>query len=319
MRHLPNVQGLSCGSPFTKLKRRHHCRLCGTVLCASCSLGLNTEQAADICLLWKENRDNPDDPILMSGKDDLRMCKVCFGDLTDVQLREQHIQDRNRQRRKGVPGVAKVAKTMQENIAYCMEVLPMYKELAMALLDFKRRDEYDSAVALREAILRRCQAVGMEAKKLKAANIQLKHEVGTDSFNMRGRMMARCTEFLQEHMMGMARLPNREEIESYVPPEEEAEELPKEEQEAPLGTILVEITYDTLGLRGVVPIGMLIMHVVQANGLVIENKSGVCDPFVYVCTCVRVYVCSCVRVFVCSCVRVYVCTRVRVYIYFPFF
>ena len=216
----------------------------------------------------------------MSGKDDLRMCKVCYGDLTDVQQREQHIQDRNRQGRKGKPGVAKVAQTMQENIAYCMKVLPDYKDLAMALLDFKRRDEYDDAVAMRESILRRCQAVGVEAKKLKAANTQLKHEVDTDSFRMRGRMMARCTEFLQEHMMGMARLPKREEIESYVPPEEELEEVPPEEQAAPLGTILVEVTYDITGIRGVVPMGMLIVHVVQANGLVIENKSGVCDPFV---------------------------------------
>jgi hypothetical protein len=76
---------------------------------------------------------------------------------------------------------------------------------------------------LREGVLRRCQAVGVEAKKLKAANTQLKDEIGTDFYMVRARMLKRCAEFLQEHMMGMARLPKREEIENYKPPEEEEE------------------------------------------------------------------------------------------------
>jgi hypothetical protein len=44
----------------------------------------------------------------------------------------------------------------------------------------------------------------------------------------------------------------------------------------------VELNYDTVALRGTEPIGMLILHVVQVSGLVVDTKSGVCDPFVQV-------------------------------------
>ena len=34
-----------CGSKFTTMRRRHHCRLCGDVLCSKCSLGLDVKSA----------------------------------------------------------------------------------------------------------------------------------------------------------------------------------------------------------------------------------------------------------------------------------
>lgn len=88
---------LNCFKPFTAFRRKHHCRFCGQIYCADCTLFISYTQ-------YKEQRENKDALIMNDGKsydDKLRVCKPCYSDvvvyLSDDSMSsssdEQEIED----------------------------------------------------------------------------------------------------------------------------------------------------------------------------------------------------------------------------------
>lgn len=68
---------LNCFKPFTAFRRKHHCRFCGQIYCADCTLFISYTQ-------YKTQRENKDALIMNDGKsydDKLRVCKPCYSDV----------------------------------------------------------------------------------------------------------------------------------------------------------------------------------------------------------------------------------------------
>lgn len=68
---------LNCFKPFTAFRRKHHCRFCGQIYCADCTLFISYTQ-------YKAQREKKDALIMKDGKsydDKLRVCKPCYSDV----------------------------------------------------------------------------------------------------------------------------------------------------------------------------------------------------------------------------------------------
>ena len=104
----------SCDSPFTFLRRRHHCRICGQVFCNTCS-GY---------FVPASNKDP-------SNKTILRTCKMCFDQVTEQQKQIEDVEaaDAGRKRKKkeepltspepkqgGATAATSVSPTLQEQL-----------------------------------------------------------------------------------------------------------------------------------------------------------------------------------------------------------
>lgn len=64
---------LNCFKPFTAFRRKHHCRFCGQIFCARCTLFISYNQ-------HKEER-KKGGPIKKTYNDKLRVCKPCYSDV----------------------------------------------------------------------------------------------------------------------------------------------------------------------------------------------------------------------------------------------
>lgn len=66
---------LNCFKPFTAFRRKHHCRFCGQIFCADCTMFISYSQ-------YKQQRRGDDkDKETKSYTDKLRVCKPCYSDV----------------------------------------------------------------------------------------------------------------------------------------------------------------------------------------------------------------------------------------------
>ena len=61
-----------CRKDFTFFYRKHHCRICGNIFCANCTLVKNIVNGSKNCLLIY---------IKLDVLQNVRMCEICEGDL----------------------------------------------------------------------------------------------------------------------------------------------------------------------------------------------------------------------------------------------
>ena len=75
-----------CGGKFTTMRRRHHCRLCGDVLCSKCSLGLDVKSASEVCRIASSNRTGKaiKNSVVVKEDQDMRVCRFCHGALQSI-------------------------------------------------------------------------------------------------------------------------------------------------------------------------------------------------------------------------------------------
>eukprot|EP00039_Didymoeca_costata_P008656 m.114672 g.114672 ORF g.114672 m.114672 type:complete len:1620 (-) comp14176_c0_seq1:43-4902(-) len=272
----------TCGVKFTQFRRRHHCRLCGNVLCKSCSLGLDVDYAVETCELWSGNR-NEKLPGEIMTQDVLRVCRFCHGELQVVHKRELHRQRRVAQEKQGPPAIAKVAKSMEDNISAALEIIPTYTVLADALYQLERVEEYKKAEDMKQIILGKCQIVGNESKKCKITNAKAGDKPSSDIYKIRANMAKRGTEFLQKNMVALPKLPKLEAINKALEERKLRPDPSKEITKQPtddFGSILVDINYDTLATTAQGPLGCIIVLIMRAEHLVTDDKSGLCNPIV---------------------------------------
>ncbi|XP_057653617.1 rabenosyn-5 [Diorhabda carinulata] len=76
----------SCASSFNITRRQHHCRLCGSIMCNSCSYFLSYETAQTI--ITPLNSGGPKEPNPNKETDSLRICYHCL-DMLDSRRRVQ--------------------------------------------------------------------------------------------------------------------------------------------------------------------------------------------------------------------------------------
>ncbi|XP_059359011.1 rabenosyn-5-like [Carassius carassius] len=233
-----------CGGKFNIRNRRHHCRLCGSIMCRKCTEFIPLPLAYKLTsgtreALWAPGQSGSPGsagPVMqqmsrrssinsissvtsvLEEKDDdrVRCCHHCM----DALLRYQHkLEEKDH-----VPDIVK----LYERLRTCMEKVeakaPEYTHMAQSLNAGETTCRLESAAALRMEIQKYYELIDVLSKKILA--LGLKDEVQPHPKALQLQRMVRYTAtlFIQEKLLGLTSLPTKEKY-------EELKEKRREEQE----------------------------------------------------------------------------------------
>lgn len=132
-----------CAVSFGWLRRKHHCRLCGSVLCESCSLALPLETAVDMARMPSLSGSFPThvahDRPLMIAAEPLRICEHCDANVVRIQARQMHTEA------KPSP-FDKLYEKFKNLKRFVVESLDAFLELLEPLSQFQELSKYEDAV-----------------------------------------------------------------------------------------------------------------------------------------------------------------------------
>lgn len=233
-----------CGGKFNIRNRRHHCRLCGSIMCRKCTEFIPLPLAYKLTsgareALWAPGQSGspgPAGPVMqqtsrrgsinsissvtsmLEEKDDdcVRCCHHCM----DALLRHQHkLEEKDH-----MPDIVK----LYEKLRTCMEKVeakaPEYTRMAEYLNAGETTCNLDNAAALRMEIQKYYELIDLLSKKI--LTLGLKDEVQPHPKALQLQRMVRYTAtlFIQEKLLGLTSLPTKEKY-------EELKEKRREEQE----------------------------------------------------------------------------------------
>uniref|UniRef100_A0A8C1MRU7 Rabenosyn, RAB effector n=1 Tax=Cyprinus carpio TaxID=7962 RepID=A0A8C1MRU7_CYPCA len=233
-----------CGGKFNIRNRRHHCRLCGSIMCRKCTEFIPLPLAYKLTsgtreALWAPGQSGPPGsagPVMQQtsrrgsinsissvtsvleekDEDRVRCCHHCM----DALLRHQHkLEEKDH-----VPDIVK----LYERLRTCMEKVeakaPEYTSMAQSLNAGETTCNLENAAALRMEIQKYYELIDVLSKKILA--LGLKDEVQPHPKALQLQRMVRYTAtlFIQEKLLGLMSLPTKEKY-------EELKEKRREEQE----------------------------------------------------------------------------------------
>ncbi|XP_016140697.1 rabenosyn-5 [Sinocyclocheilus grahami] len=233
-----------CGSKFNIRNRRHHCRLCGSIMCRKCTEFIPLPLAYKLTsgtreALWAPGQSGSPGsagPVMQQtsrrgsinsissvtsvleekDEDRVRCCHHCM----DALLRHQHkLEEKDH-----VPDIVK----LYERLRTCMEKVeakaPEYTRMAESLNAGETTCNLENAAALRMEIQKYYELIDVLSKKILA--LGLKDEVQPHPKALQLQRMVRYTAtlFIQEKLLGLTSLPTKEKY-------EELKEKRREEQE----------------------------------------------------------------------------------------
>ncbi|TSL97271.1 Rabenosyn-5 [Bagarius yarrelli] len=239
-----------CGDKFNIRNRRHHCRLCGSIMCKKCMEFVPLPLAYKLTSSTREALCVPGSPrhgasaggggpavqqnsrrgsitslssvsSVLEEKDEdrIRCCRHCM----DALLRYQHkLEEKDH-----VPDIVK----LYERLRMCMEKVderaPEYIRMAESLNAGETTYNLETAAGLRMEVQKYYEHIDVFSKKI--LTLGLKDEVPPHPKAVQLQKMVRysATLFVQEKLLGLMSLPTKEKY-------EELKEKRKEEQEKKL-------------------------------------------------------------------------------------
>ncbi|XP_059379696.1 rabenosyn-5-like isoform X1 [Carassius carassius] len=244
-----------CGGKFNIRNRRHHCRLCGSIMCRKCTefiplllaykLTSGTREA-----LWAPGQSGSPGsagPVMQQtsrrgsinsissvtsvleekDEDRVRCCHHCM----EALLWQQHkLEEKDH-----VPDIVK----LYERLRMCMEKVeakaPEYTRMAESLNAGETTCNLESAAALRMEIQKYYELIDVLSKKI--LTLGLKDEVQPHPKALQLQRMVRYTAtlFIQEKLLGLTSLPTKEKYEELKKKRrEEQEKRAQQERQAGL-------------------------------------------------------------------------------------
>ncbi|KAK7884874.1 hypothetical protein WMY93_027997 [Mugilogobius chulae] len=241
-----------CGNKFNMRNRRHHCRLCGSIMCRKCmdfipiplaqKLINSTREALCIQGTLSQSQSNPAEgsvggmgsrrgsitslssvTSMLEDKDDekIRCCHHCMDTLLK---RQQKLDEKD-----FVPDVVK----LYERLRMCMEKVdekaPEYIRMAESLNAGETTYNLDTAGGLRLEVQKYYELIDALSKKI--LTLGLKSEPQPHPKNLQLQRMIRysATLFVQEKLLGLMSLPTKDKYEELK--EKRAQEQEKKLQQ----------------------------------------------------------------------------------------
>lgn len=244
-----------CGGKFNIRNRRHHCRLCGSIMCRKCTEFIPLALAYKLTsgtreALWAPGQSGSPGtagPVVQQtsrrgsinsissvssvleekDEDRVRCCHHCM----DALLRHQHkLEEKDH-----MPDIVK----LYERLRTCMEKVeakaPEYMRMAESLNAGETTCNLESAAALRMEIQKYYELIDVLSKKI--LTLGLKDEVQPHPKALQLQRMVRYTAtlFIQEKLLGLTSLPTKEKYEGLKEKRrEEQEKRVQQERQAGL-------------------------------------------------------------------------------------
>ncbi|XP_030639719.1 rabenosyn-5 [Chanos chanos] len=236
-----------CGGKFNIRNRRHHCRLCGSIMCRKCMEFVSLDLAIKLTSGTREalcgqgsprqnsspGTGNPAaQPMPRRGsitsissvssvleekdEDRIRSCRHCM----DALLRHQHkLEEKDH-----VPDIVRLYEKLRQCMNKVDEKAPEYIRMADSLNAGETTYNLETAAGLRMEVQKYYELIDALSKKI--LTLGLKDEIQPHPKSLQLQRMVRysATLFVQEKLLGLMSLPTKEKY-------EELKEKRKEEQE----------------------------------------------------------------------------------------
>ena len=217
-----------CGNNFGFFRRRHHCRLCGSVLCMECSRSLDVDVAitlikvpvlagkrAGVAGVGGDGGDSGGSDIashtptrkVRMQEDHMRICGFCEDTI---------IKSREKKKKKAPPvagqaaAVVKLYARLREDMAWVEENLPKYNTIVLRMHNAKTIEGYESAADRRGPLTKRFETIDAVSKKIHTLAASEQQDPRSSSQKLQKAIFAVAREFLQMNMLLMQGLPPRE-------------------------------------------------------------------------------------------------------------
>lgn len=160
-----------CGSGFGMSNRRHHCRLCGGVVCKQCSRALDAEESASLVreVYGAQRRKSPADMTALVSDGDIRVCSNCC-QLCESEhgnaMKHKNIQEVLKSTGEAMAVSGTYYDVLQKGLQKLRADVATFNELATKLRRFEGISEYDRASAMRTRALADFAMLDKLSKKL---------------------------------------------------------------------------------------------------------------------------------------------------------
>ncbi|XP_013194859.2 rabenosyn-5 [Amyelois transitella] len=188
----------SCAKSFSLTRRKHHCRLCGSILCHDCSVFLDLKVARSIVDPSAQQKPEPEDT--NSEKNQLRLCEHCYN---LIELRKQVQDSRN---------AKTVLMTAYEQMQSLMEqarpAVAMYEKMCQSLFEGETTYNLSDVNAMRGRVGKLAEGIDLLSKQIASLAAQPGRE---EKLHRSIRLAAE--NFIKDELISLRKLPTEAQIE----------------------------------------------------------------------------------------------------------
>ncbi|CAH0604937.1 unnamed protein product [Chrysodeixis includens] len=189
----------NCAKAFNLTRRKHHCRLCGSILCHDCSTFLDINVARAIVDPSAPRTSQPDHEI--TEKNGLRLCEHCFN---LIELRKQVQESRN---------AKTVLVTAYEQMRSLMDQarpdVAMYEKMCQSLFDGETTYNLTDVNKMRGRIGKLAEGIDLLSKQIAA----FPAEPGTRQARLQTAIRHAAAHYIKEDLISLRKLPTEAQIE----------------------------------------------------------------------------------------------------------
>lgn len=210
-----------CAKSFNLSRRRHHCRLCGAIMCHMCSEFMdfnfarkliNPVSGSPVLALQRKpltrhgSITSLTSVVSPGGEPHLRLCRDC---LALLNRRDQRIEQRT-----AVPIVVQMYQRMKNFMEEAESLIPQYYRMVDSLQEGQSNYTLGEVQALRVKLTKIAENVDLISRKIGALGTQDGGPVGPSprALQLQGCVRLAASHFLRQHMLGLPTPPSQEEL-----------------------------------------------------------------------------------------------------------
>ncbi|XP_061396436.1 rabenosyn-5 [Musca vetustissima] len=200
----------NCAKSFNITRRKHHCRICGSIMCHDCSKFLAIEVAMELASLTMSQSEPlkmPNEKQTTGGTstpqqqyDAIRSCDHC---LWLLETRQEMHESRTCR-----PPITQIYADIQQLKKKVMPDIEMYLKIVNSLYEGESIFTLNDASALRGKIGQIAEAIDILSKRILA----LPCEPGTREESLKKSIRLSCIQLIKENMLSLPPLPKEDEI-----------------------------------------------------------------------------------------------------------
>lgn len=193
-----------CKKQFNVARRRHHCRLCGGIMCGKCSTFVSVTFSVSILKLDQTGSHSLPRRSKGHSKDDsdeagIRTCQSCMDCL------ERY--DRQEKEKKTKPAIVQLYEKMKSCMAEAESLQPVYTKMADSINLGDIQYDLEEAAKVRAKLLKMYESVDTFSKKIASLGTQDETPPSPHTLKLQKGIRTYATGYLQENMFTLPNLP----------------------------------------------------------------------------------------------------------------
>ncbi|CAG9114882.1 unnamed protein product [Plutella xylostella] len=188
----------NCAKAFNLTRRKHHCRLCGSILCHDCSMFLDLNIARSMVDPSVAAPSAPEHEV--TEKNGLRLCEHCYN---LIDLRKQVQESRNS---KSI--VVTAYEQMRSLMDQAEPAVAMYEKMCQSLFDGETTYNLSDVNAMRGRIGKLAEGIDLLSKQIAGAPAA----PGSRGAKLQASIRAAAAHYIKENLLSLRKLPTETQI-----------------------------------------------------------------------------------------------------------